>query len=303
MRLGISLSSSRPHGDAVAHANGARSIVERAREANQAGLDSLTLGDHHAMATPYYQNIPMMGRLLAEWDPDRPVGCLFLLPLWHPVLVAEQVATLATMSDAPFIIQTGIGGGDQQFAAMGASLTTRAVALEESVRIIKELLAGESVSSETYGLTEAHISPLPPHGVEWWMGAGVTNALRRAARLGDAWYTDPRVTPDSLGAPLANYERFCAEAGTTPTTVVRKDVVVLRDGDRARRIGDTLVAAGYRGMDSSQLVYGGVEEVVDRLAPFQGMGVSELMVRCMSVDEPDALETIECCGEVRRAFA
>ncbi len=303
MRLGISLSSSRQNGDAAAHAAGAASMIQRARVANDAGLDSLTLGDHHAMASPYFQNVPMLGRLLAEWDPDRPVGCLFLLPLWHPVLVAEQVATLATMSQAPFIVQTGIGGGAQQFAAMGASLSTRGVALEESMRIIKALLAGDTVSSEPFDLTDARVSPLPPHGVEWWMGAGVPNALRRAAELGDAWYTDPGVTPETLATPRSVYEEFCAEAGRTPKTIVRKDIIVLRDGDRARKLGDDLVAAGYRGMTSEQLVYGGAEQVIDQLGPFKEIGVSELMVRCMNVDEPDALETIECCGEVRRALA
>jgi hypothetical protein len=35
----------------------------------------------------------MLGRLLAEWG-EAPAGCLFLLPLWHPVLVAEQIGTL-----------------------------------------------------------------------------------------------------------------------------------------------------------------------------------------------------------------
>jgi alkanesulfonate monooxygenase SsuD/methylene tetrahydromethanopterin reductase-like flavin-dependent oxidoreductase (luciferase family) len=271
--------------------------------ADDAELDSLTLGDRHAMASPYYQNVPMMGRLLAEWSPHRPVGCLFLLPLWHPVLVAEQVATLATMSEAPFIIQTGIGAGSKQFAAMGASLRTRGAHLEESIRIIKALLSGETVSSERFGLTDARISPLPPHGVEWWLGAGVATALRRAADLGDAWYTDPGVTPETVAAPLADYAQFCAAAGRAPRTVVRKDVIVLRDGDRARRIGDRLVAAGYRGMTSEQLIYGGIDHVVDQLGRFDDIGISEVMVRCMSVDEADALETIECCGEVRRTLA
>jgi hypothetical protein len=43
------------------------------------------------------QNTPMLGRLLAEWS-DRPAGALFLLPLWNPVLVAEQVGTLAAIA-------------------------------------------------------------------------------------------------------------------------------------------------------------------------------------------------------------
>ena len=29
--------------------------------------------------------MPLIGRILGVWD-QRPVGCLFLVPLWHPVL-------------------------------------------------------------------------------------------------------------------------------------------------------------------------------------------------------------------------
>ena len=74
--------------------DGYRANVSGAREA---GLDSLFLGDHHAVPVPYYQNVPMLGRLLAEWG-DRPAGALFLLPLWNPVLVAEQIGSLAAIA-------------------------------------------------------------------------------------------------------------------------------------------------------------------------------------------------------------
>jgi AhpD family alkylhydroperoxidase len=60
----------------------------------------------------------MLGRILAEWD-DRPAGCLFLVPLWHPVLMAEQIETLAAMASGTFIVQTGLGGGSDQFRGKG----------------------------------------------------------------------------------------------------------------------------------------------------------------------------------------
>ena len=90
-------------------------MVERARAAADAGLDSLFVGDHHNVPVPYYQNVPMLGRLLAEWD-TRPAGALFLLPLWHPVLLAEQIGTLASIARGPFIMQCAVGGGAEQFA-------------------------------------------------------------------------------------------------------------------------------------------------------------------------------------------
>ena len=78
MRVGISLTSRH---DVEDPREGARWMIERASAARRSRLDSLFVGDHHATATPYYQNVPILGRLLAQWG-DAPAGCLFLLPHW-----------------------------------------------------------------------------------------------------------------------------------------------------------------------------------------------------------------------------
>ena len=96
-------------------------MIERTEAARRAALDFLFVGDQHVSPTPYYQNTPMLGRLLAEWG-AAPSGCLFLLPLWHPVLVAEQIGTLAAIAQGPFVMQCGLGWGDTRFAAMGANI-------------------------------------------------------------------------------------------------------------------------------------------------------------------------------------
>ena len=62
---------------------------------------------------------------------------LLLLPLWHPVFAAEQVGTLAAMTDAPFIVQTGIGAGSDQFDALGANLSTRGRSTDRAIGIMK----------------------------------------------------------------------------------------------------------------------------------------------------------------------
>src|SRR3989442_13238081 len=113
VRVGISLTSRHAVKDPR---QGARWMVERARAAWEAGLDSLFLGDHHATALPSYPNVPMLGRLLAEWG-DRPAGCLFLLPLWNPVLVAGPVGALAALARGGFILQCGLGDHQSQFGA------------------------------------------------------------------------------------------------------------------------------------------------------------------------------------------
>jgi len=67
--------------------------------------------------------------------------------LWQPVLVAEQIGTLAAIAQGPFIMQCGIGWGEARFAAVGANIRTRPSAFEEALDIVRRLLAGETVSS------------------------------------------------------------------------------------------------------------------------------------------------------------
>ena len=299
MKVGVSISSTHSNDD---HRAGARWMIERARVARDAGLDSLSLGDHHSMPVPYFQGVPMLGRLMAEWSTDRPIGALFLLPLWNPVLVAEQVGTLATLCEGPFIVQTGIGDGAGQFSAMNASLSTRGADLDESIRVIKGLLAGEEISSPRFGIEGAVVSPRPPEPVEWWIGAGGPGPILRAARSGDAWYAGPWATPSQMLDMTAIYREASAAEGKPGRICMRKDVIVLRDADRARHIGTDLIERGYRGLGNESVAYGGVGEVVEQLAPFREIGVDEVIVRCMTIDQADALETLELCGEVRQAL-
>jgi alkanesulfonate monooxygenase SsuD/methylene tetrahydromethanopterin reductase-like flavin-dependent oxidoreductase (luciferase family) len=281
---------------------GARYMIERAQAADRGELDSLTVGDHHAMSASYYQNTPILGRLLSEWGP-RPAGCLFLLPLWNPVLVAEHIGTLASLTEAPFIVQTGIGSGDSQFAAMNADPRTRGATLEASVAFIRELLSGAEVESDLVG-APVKLGLVPRQAVEWWIGGGpAPRAIERAAKMGDAWYLSPRTDPAAAMEQMAVYVQACEHEGKTPRPILRKDVVIMREPGRAAALAAPILAAGYRGMDEHQLIIGTPAEAAHQLQPFVELGITEFSARCMSVEQPHAIETIECLAEVRELLS
>ncbi|MFV0259539.1 MAG: LLM class flavin-dependent oxidoreductase [Acidimicrobiales bacterium] len=298
MRIGISLTSSQATDPP---SRGGAVMVERAVAAHRAGLSSLTVGDHHAEASPYQQNTPILGRLLAEW-PDRPAGCLFLLPLWSPVLVAEQVGTLAGLLDAPFIVQTGIGRGRSQFASMGRELATRGAVTDEMLRVVKGLLAGDTMTSDRLGMGPTRIGLRPDRGVEWWIGGHADAALDRAAAHGDAWYAGPGLDRATMARLLDRYRAACTSRGVDPRAVVRQDVLVLADGDRARKRAAELVATGYRGMSLDQLLVGDGDDAAAAVAELEQLGFEQVIIRCASPDQDEALETIEQFGHLNRVI-
>lgn len=300
MRIGISLTSRHAVKDLR---EGARWMIERARAAREAELDSLFLGDHHATAVPYYQNVPMLGRLLAEWG-DAPAGCLFLLPLWNPVLVAEQVGTLAAIARGRFILQCGLGDDETQFAAMGASLTTRPSAFEESLSLIRRLLAGEVVSSSgRFTVKDARVALRPAEPVEVWIGAGAERSLDRAARLGDGWLASPGLPPDEAHRQAAYYLARCAAHRRAPTAVaIRRDVYVGESPADAKAVLDAAIARGYRSFDPAALVAGSVDDVVERLRALGTMGYTDVIVRHLTDDQAEVLGSLRRLGRVREAL-
>jgi alkanesulfonate monooxygenase SsuD/methylene tetrahydromethanopterin reductase-like flavin-dependent oxidoreductase (luciferase family) len=300
MRIGISLTSAYRVADPR---QGARWMIERVAGARRAGLDSLFVGDHHATPQPYYQNVPILGRLLAEWG-DAPAGCLFLLPLWNPVLVAEQVGTLAAIARGRFILQVGLGEDSRQFRAMGAHLRHRPSAFEESLAIVRRLLAGEVVSSAgRFTFEDARLALRPGEPVEVWIGASADPAIDRAARLGDGWLASPSLPEDAARRQAARYRSGAAAHGRTPAAIaIRRDVYVGASDAEAEAVGGPIVRAGYRGFPPDAPVIGSVDRVIERFRALAGMGYTDVIVRHVTDDQPQVLASIARLEKVREAL-
>jgi alkanesulfonate monooxygenase SsuD/methylene tetrahydromethanopterin reductase-like flavin-dependent oxidoreductase (luciferase family) len=279
-------------------------MIERVAAAHRAGLATLFIGDQHASPTPYYQNTPMLGRLLAEWG-ERPAGCLFLLPLWHPVLVAEQIGTLAAIARGPFVMQCGLGWGEDRFAAMGANFKTRPSAFEEALDIVRRLLAGETVSSSRrFRIAGASLALRPSDPVEVWVGASAPPAIDRAARLAEGWIASPGLTHDEARSQADFYRERCAAYGKQPTTaVLRRDIYVGESSSEAQAVLQRAVGQGYRGVPAEALTAGSVDEIAEQFQMFGSMGYTDILVRHLTNDQPQVLGSLERLAAVTAALA
>jgi alkanesulfonate monooxygenase SsuD/methylene tetrahydromethanopterin reductase-like flavin-dependent oxidoreductase (luciferase family) len=298
MRVGVSLTSTRRANTPAEIRDGARWMIERAAAANEAGLDSLFVGDHHATPEAYYQNVPMMGRMLAEWG-DRTAGCLFLLPLWNPVLLAEQIGTLAAIHTGRFVAQVGLGYGEQQFAAMGVSHKTRPSAFEESLTALRKLLAGETVSSDhRFHFKDATVRPIPPEPVAFWFASSGEPAIDRAARMGDGWLGAPGLSRDEAASQLSLYQERCQAHGREPgVTAIRRDIFVADTEEEAEEIRTR--TAGYRHFDPSALAIGTIAQVAAQFRELAELGYSDVIIRHVVDDQPKVLASMARLKEVR----
>ena len=300
LKIGLSVSSSHYVDDPHA---GATNMIERARAASNADLDTLFIGDHHVTPFPYYQNNIMLARMLAEWG-DKPYGALYLLPLWHPVLLAEQDGTLASLAPGRFIMQCGLGD-ERQGHAMGIDMSRKVGMFLASLKTLRTLWQGHPATEEKYWqIQNATISPIPSETVEVWIGAVVDAAIRRTAKVGDVWLAAPSVSPDEAHRLLNQYLEYCDHEGRVPETrAIRRDIYVGRSAEEAKRTAEKYIANGYRGIPSEALVTGSAEEVAQSFKALADMGFTDIIVRNISSDQSECVECIHRLAEVKASLS
>ena len=158
---------------------------------------------------------------------------------------------------------------------MGVELDQRAARLEEGILVVQALLRGETVDSDLFAIEGTRIAPLPPEGTEWWIGGGAPKAIDRAARLGDCWYGNADLTPETAARDIGIYREACARHGRQPVRIpIRKDVFIAESRAEAEKAGDALVAGGYRGFDRAAVAYGDPASVADQFVGLRRPGIT-----------------------------
>ena len=278
----------------------AQNWLEVATAARGAGLDGLLVGDNHAVPAAYancFSPIPSLARLMAVTG-DMPVGMVLLAPFYEPVVLAEQIGTLAAFAQGPLIVTLALGGRAQTFAAFGREQKSRVGRLEELAAILRALLAGERVTFHgRYNTVEgAQVSPLPRVPIALWIAGTVRAAAERAGRLGDGWLTGQNASATELKEQLDIYLEAAARAGRQPRPVLRRDIFVGDSDAEAAAVVDPILAEGYRGTGRDTLLIGGPATVAQQLREYRALGFEHVMVRHVTGDHTQMLESFARIG-------
>jgi alkanesulfonate monooxygenase SsuD/methylene tetrahydromethanopterin reductase-like flavin-dependent oxidoreductase (luciferase family) len=278
----------------------ARNVLEVAVAARAAGLDGLLFGDNHAVPHSYancFAPVPSIARLMAVTG-DMPVGMVLLAPFYHPIVLAEQIGTLAAFAEAPLFVVLANGGRTQTFDAFGIAMGSRARRLEELTIVLRGLLAGERVTFHGRYLTldGVCVSPRPRVPVHLWLAGTVSAAVARAGSLGDGWLTGQNTPDEQLVAQLDVYREAAARGGRPSRAVLRRDIFVAETDAAAHAEVDQVLAEGYRGTGKAELLVGNPETVIERLRHYRALGFGELMVRHITGDHEKMLRSFALIG-------
>src|SRR3954453_7812138 len=199
-----------PHGGFGAGPKPLRALV---RSAEAAGIDRLFVGDHVSFHGGRGFDGLVQATALAALSDLEVQTAVYLLPLRHPAPVARQVNSLSQLAPGRFVFGVGVGGEDPaEVALCGVDPKTRGRRMDESLTIIRDLLAGETVtfSGEFFEIDEGRVLPTPPIPIPIVVGGRSPAALRRAGRLGDGWLA-LWTTPARYLEAVAQVEAYAVE--------------------------------------------------------------------------------------------
>ncbi|MFI6776747.1 LLM class flavin-dependent oxidoreductase [Nocardia sp. NPDC050412] len=141
LRLGIA-----PHGLWPENADDLDDVVETARTAEQLAFDHIVAGSHVLAGELGVTHEPLI-MLSAIAGATSRIGIatsVLILPLYNPVVLAHQTATLDRLSRGRFALGVGIGWDRAEFDAVGVPFKERGKLTGEHLEVLAALWRGEA---------------------------------------------------------------------------------------------------------------------------------------------------------------
>lgn len=269
-----------------------------------AGVDHLYMADHVSFRSGHGTDGFCEIAALSQLHPTmRVMISVYLLALRHPLPVARQIATMATIAPERFSIGVGVGGEDRhEIEICGVDPSTRGRRTDASLDIIRRLMAGETVThhSDFFAIEEAVIRPVvdPPPPI--LIGGRSNAALSRTARLGDGWIA-AWCSARRFAEAVALIEAEALELGRTSTTWIhgyQPWIGVGDSADEARGRVAGAMEAFYQVPFAAFEKYtpvGTPAEIAATLRPYRDAGCSLFNLKIVAGNDD---ESIQAAGEI-----
>lgn len=203
-------------------------VLREAELAEAVGFDAVFVPEHHMMPDGYLPAPAVLLAAIASRTKKIRLGTSILqLPEWDAIHIAEEWAVLDNISRGRAILGVGLGLVEPEFKLFGRNIKDAASLFNEQVQVIRQAWSQNqfSYSGKFHHHENVSITPRPvqkPHP-PIWIGAMSEPALKRAARLGDGWISDPLHHINVMKAWADIYRKEAATHGNKTEAVLIRD--------------------------------------------------------------------------------
>ncbi len=199
-------------------------VLDLIRQADTLPIERAWLAEHHLSPSRGRLPAPLLMAVAAARETRR-IGVgpgVIVLPLRHPLDVAEQIAVTDLLTEGRLAVGLGSGGNPEESAAFGVPLAERSDRFAEGLEIVMRALGGEpfAYSGAYYTIPEVTLVPRPLQrvGDMVWVAAGSQASADLAGRSGGHLLLARGVAADELVRQIEAYRRGRAEAQLDVTT-------------------------------------------------------------------------------------
>lgn len=169
-------------------------VAEQCQLAENVGFESCWVNDHQVTESDNYWPAPLtrLTSIATATETLEVVTSVLILPLYHPLHVAQQAAMLDNISDGRLTLGVSLGYVEKEFDAFDVPMNERAGRLIEGLRFLDLFFTAEEridfdcpfFSVEDWRpMPETKQEPRPP----LWVGGWGDKQIARSVKFGDAW--------------------------------------------------------------------------------------------------------------------
>jgi alkanesulfonate monooxygenase SsuD/methylene tetrahydromethanopterin reductase-like flavin-dependent oxidoreductase (luciferase family) len=277
-------------------------MCAQASLAEALGFDVVWAHEHHSGGSTYPSPLMTLAVLAGVTKRIELGTNMLLLPLHHPLRVAEDAAMVDVMSGGRLRLGVSAGYSPADLQAFAVAPDARARRMREGLLLIRAVLGGDPVSLDTElcRLRDFRLHPKPIRQPPIYIGGSVDAAIRRAARLGDELVVSATQRISDIPRMLAVYAEALLAIGQEPkakTPTINRVVHVLPDGaDKQRALaffakglfasydawghqnitGLSTEARTLEQTDAEHLIVGEAAFCIDAIERYRALGIKEI---------------------------
>lgn len=226
-------------------------LKEQTELARDLGYAAISISHHHSAGDIQWLHPVVTLAAMADRAGDMDINLFYLVGQYHPVEVAEQIASLDAVTEGRLRVTLAPGWTQADFDPLGLVFKERLSRFRECVEVLTLLLEGERVSyaGRHFSLDGVRLSHLPQQipRPRIWMGASTPKAARRVARMADSFGMSGHAQVSEVVSTLAAYRDELALLGkpTPGDLYVNRNCFIADTDEEARRLAEGPLVSQY----------------------------------------------------------